>query len=192
MAAPGEGKKSGKKKRKISKHVLEAQERAKVAKQQETRPGDEGPLSSAKKEQSKSPAKTVKDPSEASAYLTSWKAHSVDSAGEWKFNKNTQNWLIRHAYENDKVNKSAFLLLSEYLKGLKGSSKTRVISDARRRALRYKAYEKGEAASENKKAETTKKDVDEDDEKKWKELDDHEKRKEYKRARKILESLEDS
>lgn len=139
----------------------------------------------------------VKDPSEAACYLSAWKHKDV--GGGWKFNKNTQSWLLRHMYQADKVTKGTFSLLSEYMEGLQGSTRTRTLADAKRRALRYKEYEKSrdsqhesEAIDEVDGKEDGKKNddiTDVDDETRWTRLDDREKRKEYKRARKVLEIL---
>jgi len=158
--------------------------------------------------------KHVKDVKEAAGYLSNWKGFRE----QWKFNKNTQSWLIRHMYEPDKVAKSTFAILLEYLQGLQGSgAKDRIVQEANRRALRYKKYEKEESNDNDKDesvdmndadskevkfaedtkegaAESTKKSAQEieaatEEEKRWQQLDDHEKRKEYKRARKVLETL---
>jgi hypothetical protein len=109
-------------------------------------------------------------------------------------------------YEADKVSKPVFVILMEYLEGMK--HKERVIEDAERRALRYKDFEKtldekkdagkekevekeAKKEEEPKDADTPKKeDGGEDDETRWLRLDEHDKRKEYKRARKILETLQ--
>ena len=190
-------KASGKKKRKKSKHVMKATE------EQKNNPNGE----SNSLEKTKPKIKIIsrkklkhKDPSEAASYLENWKKKQ-DGNGDsgWKFNKNTQSWLIRHQYETDKVSKSTFALLIEYCKGLQGDTiKARMLSDAKRRILRYKSYEKsketttredendgGDVASRTEIVAQT----DDDDEKRWSKLDDHSKRKEYKRARQIMEML---
>lgn len=191
--------KNNRKKKRISKHVL----KAKGDRGDESAPGDDlpTPLQPAKKQATpKKKSAKMKDPSEAAAYLSAWKHRAA--GGAWKFNKNTQSWLIRHMYEADKVAKPMFVILMDYLKGMK--SKERVIEDAERRALRYKEFEKtldakkdGEKATEEATdakdvvEETPKKeDGGEDDETRWKRLDEHDKRKEYKRARKILETMQ--
>lgn len=199
--------KINRKKKRISKHVLKAQEGRDSA-----APGaDEDlptptPLQPAKKQAPPKKAKALKtkDPTEAASYLSSWKHRAA--GGAWKFNKNTQSWLIRHMYEADKVSKPVFVILMEYLEGMK--HKERVIEDAERRALRYKDFEKtldekkdagkekevekeAKKEEEPKDADTPKKeDGGEDDETRWLRLDEHDKRKEYKRARKILETLQ--
>mmetsp|Transcript_1833 Transcript_1833/g.2850 ORF Transcript_1833/g.2850 Transcript_1833/m.2850 type:complete len:208 (-) Transcript_1833:333-956(-) len=202
--------KNNRKKNRISKHVLKAKEDRDGA---TTPAGAEDlpiptPLQPPKKQvvAKKAKAIKIKDPSEAASYLSAWKHRAA--GGAWKFNKNTQSWLIRHMYEVDKVAKPSFVTLMEYLQGLKG--KDRVIEDAERRAVRYKEFEKTldaktdggkekEAKSEEAKGEKTKEDSaetpvkddgGEDDEARWQKLDEHDKRKEYKRARKILETLQ--
>ena len=220
-------KKSTKKKRKVSKHILQAnQEHAELekARASEALPIDESEVQAAtagaltKTKSSSRPNKTppgapnqhTKDSKEAAGYLTNWKNHRK----EWKFNKNTQSWLIRHMYEADKVSKGTFTLLLDYLEGLQGKgAKERIVEDATRRALRYKEFEEGgtgtekevekettvkfasdtkEAPAEEEEGKKKRQKLDPtatDDEKRWNELDDHDKRKEYKRARKVLETL---
>lgn len=117
-------------------------------------------------------------------------------------------------YEADKVAKGSFTILLEYLGGLQGDgAKGRIVQEATRRALRYKKYSEGvdtmtsddaneeekednqnepaeeEGTSKKKKA---KKDTTSEEEKHWNTLGDHDKRKEYKRARKVLETLRES
>ena len=148
--------------------------------------------------------KKTKDPTEVAQYLSSWKHRAAGT--NWKFNKNTQSWIVRHMYEADKLNKQVFEMCLEYLGSINDAAKVRVLEDAKQRARRYKEYEattgtsnhsnKGTTATiQSTKQETMHSKVnlhaitEEDDEKRWKKLDDHDKRKEYKRARKILEIL---
>jgi len=186
--------------------------------------------SSTRKASRKRKHKTVKDPAEAALYLTRWKAdrdakesdnkaNNNSNGSGWKFNKNTQSWLIRHMYEADKLSKSTFGLLLEYLHGMPSNSqgKERILAEAVRRAVRYQDYEKSkkedpedngvkEKMGNEKKAkktnshavpnDSTNEQADDDDEAerieeadRWSRLDDHGKRKEYKRARKVLEML---
>jgi len=76
----------------------------------------------------------VKDPQEALAYLQKWECRGApgqaSSDAPWKFNKATQAWLIRHAYEPERVAKDAFRLLLRYLAGLQGAARERVSGDA--------------------------------------------------------------
>jgi hypothetical protein len=164
----------------------------------------------------------LKDPEEATTYLTTWKTFqqnteksSSASSLVWKFNKNTQSWLIRHMYEADKVPKRTFVLLLEYLQGLQGDkTQLRIVSEAARRARRYKDH--FQSQQESTASEPNDKNGDKDDhitstdrqtntftckstatskedwEQKqenihWRQLSDHDKRREYKRARKVLE-----
>jgi hypothetical protein len=118
-------------------------------------------------------------------------------------------------YEVDKVSKGTFSLLLEYLHGLQGNkTKSRIISEATRRARRYKEHVSrqennnkdggGESGDDDDKRDTSKlenaeptteqptdmsKEDLEDEEARWKKLDDHDKRKEYKRARKVLDVI---
>mmetsp|Transcript_9404 Transcript_9404/g.11601 ORF Transcript_9404/g.11601 Transcript_9404/m.11601 type:complete len:164 (+) Transcript_9404:71-562(+) len=129
--------------------------------------------------------------SEALLYLSAW-ANRENTPNTWKFKKNIQTWLIHHMYDADKISKSSFEIMLEYLKDLKGGTRSRVSEDATKRALRYKAYEK-KAERDGEKENVVETEGDEpivdSDESRWKDMDDHEKRKEYKRARKIIEIL---
>jgi len=226
-------KKTAKKKRKISKHMLQAKtdrESLERARAMDSLPGSTptpdpkpvGKVASAGKARKSVPAglanSHTKDVKEAAGYLTNWKSYR----GQWKFNKNTQSWLIRHMYESDNVPKASFEILMEYLLGLQGQgAKDRILQEATRRALRYKKYsdasggnnnnnetKKTNDADEEKKVQfsqdikegvadsdkekkRTKKSTDDaaDEEARWTALSDHDKRKEYKRARKVLETL---
>mmetsp|Transcript_20398 Transcript_20398/g.44162 ORF Transcript_20398/g.44162 Transcript_20398/m.44162 type:complete len:229 (+) Transcript_20398:74-760(+) len=203
-------KRRGKKKKKrISKHVLKAKESLASG-------GQEGSASENERQNvAATHSSNVKDPSDVYAYLTGWKSSGGVSSreGGWKFNKNTQNWLIRHAYDFEKVPKASFTLLMEYLAGLKGDdTKKRLLSDATRRAMRYKEYETqaqqqqatvssedAETKQDDQKAEENEikekleqKQLEDardtgEDRARWEKLSDHDKRKEYKRARKILD-----
>mgnify|MGYP005846669945 CR=1 FL=1 len=239
-AADKKKKRSAKKKRKISKHILQAnKDHVELQKARDTEDnvpdidlvGDATPMvtpakkvgtkkrTSGKKKQANMHTKDIK---EAAGYLSNWKHHK----DAWKFNKNTQSWLIRHMYEADKVSKTTFTLLLEYLEGLKGEgAKTRILEEATRRALRYKKYseenggdskdEEGEdgekknntkavSFSEDTKEESSKNNKKKkqpsqkeqqaamDEQTRWENLDDHDKRKEYKRARKVLETVRDA
>lgn len=226
-----------KKKKRISKHIQKAnKDRASLEKARSTDPAlaatsepvpEPSPVGkTANNKPKKSPGKansTIKDVKEAAGYVSNWKSHRQ----EWKFNKNTQSWLIRHMYESDKVSKGSFGILLEYLGGLQGTgAKERIMQEATRRALRYKKYsetdnttvvvkaeadedvdmkdestkevqfaENTKAAAESTEAATKKKKskkvtvAPEDEQTLWEALGDHDKRKEYKRARKVLEEL---
>lgn len=198
-----------------AKHVIQAEQ------QKSQKNDEEGDSSSSnlnvakvqtKKRQRKNKNKGhVKDPQEAHSYLSLWqqnlklKEENEDVQPIWRFNKNTQSWLLRHMYEVDKINKATFTILLSYLKALKGSSRERVHEDAVRRALRYKEWEKDHQSDEDvdTNAESDEKDgandVEEDDDddqeryaKLWKRLDSNGKRKEYKRSRKVIETLKSS
>jgi WKF domain len=174
-----------------------------------------------------------KDPSEALAYLQSWKGSTTHTHPDqppltgndadrprpgsvWKFNKNTQSWLVRHMYEPDKVSKHAFELLLDYLRAMhEGPAKVRMLQDAHRRVVRYKKQpsEPSDAAVDEKDGAAPalgkggndetgrarrgdggndnnnddKEDDDDDDDARWRQMSDHDRRKEYKRARRVLE-----
>ncbi|KAG7349404.1 DUF2373 domain containing protein [Nitzschia inconspicua] len=208
------------KKKRVSKHMLKSKERT------TNHSVENDALDNAVTEQITPPVTTTpnsklsrkkdshfKDPEEAASYLSAWKASQSDSGPNgatdvWKFNKNTQSWLIRHMYEVDKVSKGTFVLLLEYLEGLQGSkTKSWILSEAARRARRYKEYErrtvndnnendeKDDGDTKDKKIESATESAEmspedlENEEERWKKLNDHDKRKEYKRARKVIEVI---
>jgi hypothetical protein len=211
--------KSHKKKKRISKHVLEAEEKKRREKEGVgmadglIRRGGAQRKEVNENKQRGGTATKMKDPKEVEAYLSNWK----DDRSSWKYNKNTQSWLLRHMYEGEKVSKATFTILLEYLQSIKGEAAiSRVRQDAIRRAMRYKKYLKDlQLQSQNgheggeidilKDADCTlplKKDtlINSDasnllstdelkaDAVRWSTLDEHQKRKEYKRARKILDA----
>ena len=177
---------TGRKKRKIAKHILRSAGRKKAEEAKAS--GEQSTTKINKKKKSLLHAK-IKDPNEAHEYLSNWK---YDSAN-WKFNKNTQSWLCRNMYDVDKVPKAVFSLLMEYIEGLKGFTRDWVNEDAVRQVLRYKAWEKkqsddGDDASEE---DTNKEDDEEkkEDDARFAALNDHEKRKEYKRSRQVVQAI---
>ena len=213
------GKNKVRRKKRISKHVQDAEDRRKAkAEGGEGEKAGEGQAqqqqngtssgSSAKKKK-RSANRHVKDPAEAASYLSSWKHREAGSG--WRFNTNTQAWLLRHMYETEKVPKATFTNLVEYLVGCQGMTRRRLREDAARRALRYKEYEKKTKSNDSEEKATSggdggdneaeateaaaaqKKDTEDDGnaEAEWKALDDHDKRKEYKRARKILDAIKE-
>lgn len=205
-------RKGAKKKNHVSKHILKSR--------------DDDTATGSEKGKSKANFHT-KHPDEAASYLTQWKASksedtSIRARSSWKFNKNTQSWLIRHMYEVDKIPKSTFLILLEYLEGLEGKFIIdRMRNDALRRCRRHKEYcksnsvsltagiQEGEAVENENRGDAIEDDDDEvegkiakltttsttaetkseleHEEALWQKMDDHEKRKQYKRARKILD-----
>jgi len=114
-------------------------------------------------------------------------------------------------YEVDKVPKSTFILLMDYLEGLEGRTIIdRMRTDASRRCRRHKEYSRDSTApsgdteddptgndDENENAQSSEtidttpgnKEELEYEEALWRKMDDHDKRKQYKRARKILDLM---
>lgn len=203
--------KQTRKKKRVSKHVLQAQEARKVDRPNAVDlpvPTQDEPKKISEIQPKKPKKSKTKDPIEAASYLSAWKHR--EAGGAWKFNKNTQSWLIRHMYEADKVAKATFVIMLEYLKGLPVNLRSRVVEVAEKRAVRYKEFEKtvtdkyeigaDKTNEKDQEAGDVKKDLvesvqerddnGEDDDSRWKRLDEHHKRKEYKRARKILEILQ--
>lgn len=218
--------KTVRKKKKISKHVLKSRETTtekattttltENPNSQEQQPTVSASPATGLSKKEKKKNRRMKDPSEAATYLEEWKQSKQQDAkneSNWKFNKNTQSWLIRHMYDADKIPKATFALLLEYLAGLEGkTTRVWIRSEATRRALRYKQYEKEQSGKVEKEEKATtnstdsKKETSEsiekaandgkstnDDEReeqaRWEKLNDHDKRKEYKRARKVLEPI---
>jgi len=201
----GAGKNKSHRKKRISKHVIQAEERRKqtevekqllLAAENGTSTTPSTPSTpTEEKIESTSNTKT-KDPEEAASYLTLWKYDQINNTKSWKFNKNTQSWLQRHMYEGDKVSKTTFATLVDYLTQGGDRLISRVEEDAKMRARRYKEWEKkkensttdettavgGEIKEESKSTSAA-------DDITWNNLDDHDKRKEYKRARKVLDSI---
>ena len=203
-ATMGAGKSKRHRKKRISKHVVESQTRKKQEDAEKqllaATEGDAETTTSATtdndaNESKKSTKNTkTKDPAEAASYLSLWSLdlNSDSTTKNWKFNKNTQSWLLRHMYDFDKVSKSTFGILVDYV--CQGGDKTRlrVEEEAKRRARRYKEWEK----KQQNEGDTVQDDNDDDvatspDDEEWNQLDDHDKRKEYKRARKVLDSLKE-
>jgi len=93
-----------------------------------------------------------------------------------------------------KVPKAVFALLMEYIEGLKGFTRDWVNEDAVRRVLRYKAWEKkqNDGGDDDGSEEDTNKEDDEEkkeDDARFAALNDHEKRKEYKRSRQVVQAI---
>jgi WKF domain len=169
----------------------------------------------------------VKDPTDVAGYLTAWKScddekqnkstTSSSSQSSWKFNKNTQSWLIRHLYDGSKVTKTVFTDALLYFGKANDAVQLRLRQDATMRALRYQQYinsskessgsnlhcagtndgglshdsndpdsTRGAIANEISKADFIDSLLDNTQ---WSQLDEHDRRKEYKRARKVLETL---
>lgn len=200
----GAGKSKRHRKKRISKHVVESQTRKKQEDaEKQLLAASEGDAETSSttatddnaNESKKSTKNTkTKDPAEAASYLSLWSLdrNSESTTKNWKFNKNTQSWLLRHMYDFDKVSKSTFGTLVDYV--CQGGEKTRlrVEEEAKRRARRYKEWEKkqqkeGDAVQ----ADNDDNDATSPDDEEWNQLDDHDKRKEYKRARKVLDSLKE-
>ena len=274
----GAGKNKSHRKKRISKHVLQAEERRKIAdvekklvdgaaaaeKKRKKEKNGSGVIvaddpddstspktmasnastellaSSSSSSSSSSPAvvmaaKKTKDPNEASSYLSLWKydrsttTKEKDQNKQWKFNKNTQSWLLRHMYNPTKVSKHTFALLLEYLQNGENNVgvQNRVLEEAKFRARRYKEFEKQiqqqqhseilqeKEGMENVGVQGKEKNPQDDDtinkregerteissvskhvvgvdSTLWKEMDEHEKRKEYKRARKVLDAFKEA
>ena len=188
-------KKKAHKRKRISKHILKAQERQKEDEEEgDTKQVNDNATTPKKKK--RVPNSKVKDPKDVQEYLSNWKHR--DQGSMWKFNKNTQSWLFRHMYDSNKIPKNSFTTLLEYISGLKGSTCDWVKQEATRKALRYKEWEKrntdkkGEEEAQEKTEDNKQNDNDDEqkeDDKRFMALSDHDKRKEYKRCRKVLDTM---
>jgi hypothetical protein len=197
-------KNAKKKRRRVSKHILNSAKTRAAGGGASTLSQDDdgrgtnrdGPpvataAATAKKQQQRSKNnKHVKDPKEAMAYLEQWK---VSRGLDWKFNKNTQSWLIRHMYDAALVSKHTFEVLLEYLQDCHADAKKRLCMDATQRAVRYQRHtEKNDGGDDKNRSHDDDAapavDVRADDS--YQQRDEHDKRKEYKRARKLLDALQ--
>lgn len=212
----GAGKNKNHRKKRISKHVLESQERKRQTDVENNliaaadRKGPDSPTATAvatnaaatqgaadKRKEIRAASLKTKDPQQAASYLSQWNYDRENNTKRWKFNKNTQSWLIRHMYDFDKVSKKTLGLLAEYICEGGEGLRSRAEEEAKRRARRYKDWEKKQQQQEEELQEgtneanikSTQKGAQESDNLSWNELDDHDKRKEYKRARKLLDAL---
>lgn len=252
----GAGRNKSHRKKRISKHVLDSVERKKLANVEagllaaaaaaeaaggggtSLPPGgasvgveatETTTTTGGGKESSSRRERKLKDPAEASTYLSSWKYDRADNnttsttTKRWKFNKNTQSWLLRHMYDGDRVNKTTFAILLEYIiAGKCDGVRSKVREDAKVRARRYKEWETTTTEKEMKPtlalpkkkedggASSSRRPISSggveakrsgglggvaiaatsttaNDE--WKTMDEREKRREYKRARKVLDTL---
>jgi hypothetical protein len=193
-------KKKAQKRKRISKHILKAQERQKEEQEGDTEKANVDATTTTRtpKKKKRVPNSKVKDPKDVQEYLSNWKHREQGSGSIWKFNKNTQSWMFRHMYDSNKIPKATFTILLEYIGGLKGSTCDWVKQEATRKALRYKEWEKrntnkeGEEEIAKKTEEENQNDNDEEqkeDDKRFMSLSDHDKRKEYKRCRKVLDQM---
>merc|ERR1712151_750230 len=115
-----------------------------------------------------------------------------------------QSWLLRHIYDWEKVPKHAFSLLLDYLGSIQGNiTRERILKDAMDMINQYKDWEKEEESGNNKsenndenekkkEAEKTMGNDNENNDKilDWNKLSSHDKRKQYKRARQVLQALQ--
>ena len=189
----GAGKNKSHRKKRISKHVLEAAEKKNQAQLEDklisAAQGGEASndeTTGGKQTDNNKRNSKEKDPAEAASYLTLWNHDRSNKSGAWKFNKNTQSWLLRHMYNAEKVNKATFGILIEYICCGGEGTRSRVEEDAKQKAIRYKEWEK-KGSSEAMDEENTHTNAAE--ETIWDGLNDHDKRKEYKRARKVMDAL---
>ncbi|RKP15475.1 hypothetical protein BJ684DRAFT_14299 [Piptocephalis cylindrospora] len=63
----------------------------------------------------------------ALAYLTQWSKERE----AWKFQKVKQSWLLKHVFDADQVDRSAFRQLVKYLSGVQGAARDRLLEQCR-------------------------------------------------------------
>lgn len=146
-------------------------------------------------------AKHTKDPVDVEGYLMAWKKQqdltSDDSSTSrmtttWKFNKNTQSWLIRHLYDSTKISKSIFAIALQYFLKSNINVQQRLRDDATQRAIQYQQHqqEKGTTNQINDGIDNDDSNANRNEKEDSPEvLLEKNQRKEYKRARKILDTL---
>lgn len=106
---------------------------------EETPSGDKKPPKRVKVPKTERPPPPEKD---QLAYL---RQYSEDKAN-WKFSKQKQNWILKNLQEIPTKYESA---LEDYLEGLQGSSRTRLVDDLKQVVEKYnQAFEKAEAKVE--------------------------------------------
>lgn len=153
------------------------------------------------KKQKLTKQKHTKDPVDVEGYLMAWKQQhdiSLDASSNqvtttiWKFNKNTQSWLIRHLYDSTKISKSIFAIALQYFLKSNINVQQRLRDDAMERAILYQQQQQEKGTTNH-----NDEGKDGDDDKPKNKVEDESpeimleknQRKEYKRARKILDTL---
>ena len=206
-------KKKGKKRR-ISKHIADAKLKSSelsssplggtLESTDSMIPAPSASVTTSNKKQKLSKQKHTKDPVDVEGYLMAWKQQqqqhdqSSDDGSNlatttWKFNKNTQSWLIRHLFDSTKISKSVFAIALQYFLNSNVNVQQRLRDDATKRAVQYQQDQQEEKGTNNQGNDEKDRDdndapQNEDDESPELILEKN-RRKEYKRARKILETL---
>ncbi|KAG6610127.1 uncharacterized protein IUM83_00520 [Phytophthora cinnamomi] len=70
---------------------------------------------------------------QAKYYLEQWQKRDEPKADDelpWKFKKIKQQWILQWMYEADVVPKAMFAIVLEYLNGIQGAARTRVMESA--------------------------------------------------------------
>jgi WKF domain len=198
-------KKKGKK-RKISKHIADAKMKHGKLDSTDTGINDSSNVTviptpaalTATPSKKQKLAKHTKDPVDVEGYLMAWKKQQdLLSDGSrittaWKFNKNTQSWLIRHLYDTTKISKSIFAIALQYFLKSNINVQQRLRDDATQRAILYQQHqqEKGTTNHINDGIDNDDSNANQNETEDSPEvLLEKNHRKEYKRARKILDTL---
>ncbi|OWZ24704.1 hypothetical protein PHMEG_000228 [Phytophthora megakarya] len=91
---------------------------------------------------------------QAKYYLEQWQKRDEPKADDelpWKFKTIKQQWILRWMYEADVVPKSMFAIVLEYLNGIQGAARKRVMDSAQEIIdVGVPAKEEEEAAAEEK------------------------------------------
>jgi len=129
--APAQGEKNGKLKTEEGPEALAMVEPAAEAKAHAKAKSKSKKGKKKKRRKKKRANEHTKEPAAAAAYLNAWAATQAgEDDGGWRFNKATQAWLLRHAYDPEKIAKGAFKLLLRYLEGLQGQARERARREA--------------------------------------------------------------
>ncbi|KUJ15731.1 uncharacterized protein LY89DRAFT_697808 [Mollisia scopiformis] len=113
-----------------------------------------------KSKQPKKPAKITKPAAHFSRPFLQYLKEYCESRSTWKFNKNHQNHLLRHAFDADVVPSDHALYLFEYVRGLQGGVRTRLRDTAL--GIKVKDQEDGIAGFPSTMADTEKRQRDYD------------------------------
>lgn len=164
-SVPQKKKKTKKKRRRVSKHIEDSKKADTTEEPQDAIATKTAPDTNDAVPLSKKPKTESKE--KALEYLERWK----NDVTSWKFNKKLQTVLLRNMYDASFVPKHSFEVLISYILPNE-SLRERIHKEATVRAIRYQRHLEGtDTASYDK-------------------LSEHDQRKEYKRARKLLEALE--
>nr|XP_061807235.1 uncharacterized protein C7orf50 homolog [Nerophis lumbriciformis] len=94
----------------------------KMMKKEEKKKLKAAAMTSRKSEESSGPTASQ----QALDYLTCW----ANDRTTWKFQKTRQTWLLQNMFDSEQIHDEKFLLLLEYLEGLRGGSRETTVQKA--------------------------------------------------------------